>query len=197
MSDTNTLNRLEVLRKSLGFSKKELSDKVGISVNTISNIEKGKNQMSIDIALILANTFNVSLDWLYLKSEEKSIVKSEILDSHLNFSTYYIPYETKTLSMEKEFITIKLSKPIVDYYTKISEIEKIHKEQDLPEEAYIAWKESVKSKYNAQLKSDDFSTIEYVLIEKTEDFANDFFQTIARKQLPDLESKLALDELNS
>lgn len=198
MSTSKIKNNLLELRKNLGLSQKQLAEKIGISVNAITNIENGKNQMSIGIALILSNEFNVSLDWLYSKSEEKSIIKSETFASHLEFSTLTVPYNDKNFLIEKNFITLKLPKFVAEYYIKIAEIEKINKEQNLPEEAYNAWKNSVKTKFLSQLKSDENDIIEYILLEKGKDFTKELLElSIARNQLPDCRSKLEFDKLNN
>ena len=56
--------RLKELRKELGLTQQEFADRLGIKRNTIATYEAGKSKPSDSAAVLICNTFNVSMDWL-------------------------------------------------------------------------------------------------------------------------------------
>ena len=74
-------NRFKELRESLNLNKKQFAEKFDISANTITNIENGKNNLSITLALEIAEKCNVSLDWLYGISDEKKVAGMDKFNS--------------------------------------------------------------------------------------------------------------------
>ncbi len=67
------------LRKKLNLSQSELAKKVSVSRTIIGNYERNENTPSVDILLKIANTFNVSIDFLVgegqLSSYNKEVLK--------------------------------------------------------------------------------------------------------------------------
>ena len=62
--------RLRELRTSRNIKQKVLGLIVGIAEGAISNLEKGKRSPSIEIAVALADFFDVSLDYLVGRSND-------------------------------------------------------------------------------------------------------------------------------
>lgn len=56
--------RLRSLRKQYALSQKELGKLIGVSKVSISGYEKGTRVPSMQILLLILNTFNVSADYL-------------------------------------------------------------------------------------------------------------------------------------
>lgn len=57
-------NRIRELRKEKNMTLKQLSEKLGIASNTLSQYETGKREPQFGLMQELANYFNVSLDYL-------------------------------------------------------------------------------------------------------------------------------------
>ena len=55
---------LSVLRKSKKLKLSQLSEALGITIQSISAMEKGKNAPSFEVFLALAEYYNVPLDYL-------------------------------------------------------------------------------------------------------------------------------------
>jgi transcriptional regulator with XRE-family HTH domain len=68
--------RLKGLRIKKGWSLLELSLLVGVSDQTISNWERGKNEPNIENIIKLANIFNVSIDYLLGRTDNESNLDS-------------------------------------------------------------------------------------------------------------------------
>ena len=63
------MNRIKELRTKKGLLQKELAAIVGRSVSAISQWESGKYEVDNDSLFVMANFFNVSVDYLLGRSE--------------------------------------------------------------------------------------------------------------------------------
>ena len=63
-------NRLEELRNQRGWTQQELADQVEVSRQTIISLENGRYNPSILLAFRLAKIFSVTIEQLFLYSEE-------------------------------------------------------------------------------------------------------------------------------
>lgn len=64
-------NRVKELRARFGFTQGELGNRVGVTRQTISFIEKGEFSPSITLALKLAREFELEVDELFWLEGEK------------------------------------------------------------------------------------------------------------------------------
>lgn len=191
-------SRLAELRKGLGLTQEKFAEEIGVNKNTVSSVETSSRLLNIETAIEIAKKYSVTLDWLYgLKDASK---ENDVLDS---FSFFFgmgkrtIAVADKTTSCENTFLTIHLSSVVRDYLLKKDEIEKTNEEKDLPPDAYKAWLESVKNKYLKEIKENGAGKkVEFVLIENDENFGLDVAYARTRRQLPDLDARIALDKLN-
>lgn len=62
-------NRLKLLRESMDLNKRELADKLGFSPSIISMYEAGERKPSIENLEILADFFNVDINYLLGKTD--------------------------------------------------------------------------------------------------------------------------------
>lgn len=63
-------NRLEELRKQRGVTQEELADALAVTRQTISSLEKGRYNPSILLAFKLAHYFDVTIEDIFIDSEE-------------------------------------------------------------------------------------------------------------------------------
>lgn len=72
-------NKITTLRKKLNISQSELAKRVNVSRTIIGNYERNENTPSVDILLKIANTFDVSVDFLIgegsLSNYDKEVLK--------------------------------------------------------------------------------------------------------------------------
>ncbi len=64
-------NRLEDLRAQKGLTQQDLADLAGVSRQTIISLERGRYNPSITLAFRLARLFGVTVEQLFIYSEEK------------------------------------------------------------------------------------------------------------------------------
>lgn len=95
-------------RKKIGMTQEDLAEKVGISVNFVSLIENGKN-MSLDTMIKIANTFNVSVDYLLNDSMN---INTDNITAQINHSLGSLTTEEKLyfLNMIKQYKQLKNDK---------------------------------------------------------------------------------------
>lgn len=65
------MNRIAALRKLQKLSQKDFGSIIGVAQNTISNWENGNREPDFDTALRIADYFNVTVDYLLGRDEEK------------------------------------------------------------------------------------------------------------------------------
>lgn len=73
--------RIAKRRKHLGISQNLLAEKVGISNNHMSNIERGREKPSFDVLINLCNELQVTPDYLLMGSMYPQGVPKNIVDS--------------------------------------------------------------------------------------------------------------------
>ncbi|WP_026881392.1 helix-turn-helix domain-containing protein [Clostridium akagii] len=79
-------NILKSLRLQSNLTQEGLAKKIGVSASTIRMIEIGKRGGSSDVVNKIANFFNVSLDFLNGRSEEKNLngkIKANLIDDFI------------------------------------------------------------------------------------------------------------------
>lgn len=60
----NISKRIAFLRKEQGMTQERLAERCNLTVSAIQNYESGRRKPSFDALIVLADTFNVSLDYL-------------------------------------------------------------------------------------------------------------------------------------
>lgn len=63
-------NKLEEIRKERGIRQEELANELEVSRQTISSLEKGRYNPSIQLAFKLARFFNMSIEEIFIYEEE-------------------------------------------------------------------------------------------------------------------------------
>ena len=81
------MNRLKFLRNERGESLEKISKFLNVTIQTISNYENEKRDMSPDTILKLADYFNVSTDFLLGKSDIRNPEKIDSDKINIGLST--------------------------------------------------------------------------------------------------------------
>lgn len=71
MGNVKINERIKELRKQNQLNQKEFAGAIGITQSTLSSYENGNALPSIDVLIIMATTFHVSIDWICGISEAK------------------------------------------------------------------------------------------------------------------------------
>jgi putative transcriptional regulator len=63
-------NKLEEIRKERGIRQEDLASELEVSRQTISSLEKGRYNPSIQLAFKIARLFNMSIEEIFIYEEE-------------------------------------------------------------------------------------------------------------------------------
>ena len=72
------MNRIRALREDRDLRQIDVSTATGIDQETLSNYETGKTRPDSDALILLADFFDVSIDYLVGRSDNVSSIKQEI-----------------------------------------------------------------------------------------------------------------------
>lgn len=70
---------LKFLRKQSGLTQQQLAEKLNTSRSCISNYESGARQPDNETIKMIADLFDVSVDYLFGRSEVKTLIKSNVI----------------------------------------------------------------------------------------------------------------------
>lgn len=70
-------NRLREERERLGLMQKEMAQKLEIPPNTYNGYETGKRSPSLEVARHIADTLEISVDYLLGRTDERNITKEK------------------------------------------------------------------------------------------------------------------------
>ena len=148
------------LREKLSLSQEEFSERAGFSVDLLRKIEGGRNKLTVDRAKEIADAFNVSLDYLYGRTEDKSDEASIMLlylRKLFNFKVdedYENPY------------FLEVSQPIISFLLDYKQAEDLFNSGKIPEAAFAPWVEKLKDDLNDALKNGTLECTDYCLVPK-------------------------------
>ena len=71
-------NRISVLRKERGLSRKELAEKIGVNFQTVGYLEREEYNPSLDLAFRISEVFELPVDFIF-SIEPMPLMSFEIL----------------------------------------------------------------------------------------------------------------------
>ena len=82
-------NQIIFLRKRAGMSQSQLAEKLNVSPSAVGMYEQGRRVPSVDLLILLARLFNVSLDYLIIGTEARSSITNESTCQHSAYCPLY------------------------------------------------------------------------------------------------------------
>jgi len=79
MKSRRIYNRIAVLRRERGISRKELADKIGVNFQTVGYLEREEYNPSLDLAFRISAYFNAPIEFIF-GTEPKKPLSREILE---------------------------------------------------------------------------------------------------------------------
>lgn len=173
-SNTKVVNNMvKELRKQKKLTQAEFAEKLddvdfSISPDAISKIERGDMNLSPDIAMRICKTFNVTLDWLYKRTDEPLDAPSTILES-LKSMFRLVPKEI-TVDLRDEYLTYTylnlLISPALDKYLhSITNAERLWKLNEIPQSGYEHWLKGARQEFNETFNNGEkVEPIKYIVL---------------------------------
>lgn len=72
--------RLKELRNKIGLYQKDIASELGVTPEAISNWERGKTEPTYEQLILIADIFNVSLDYLLGRTDKNQIELEQKLE---------------------------------------------------------------------------------------------------------------------
>lgn len=118
---------LKRLRNQLGITQQEIADKINASRSCISNYESGNRQPDNETIRLLADFFDVSVDYLFGRSEVKTLIKNnDIIKEVQKFSSRVNSFNALDISTASPYVKCA----VVEFYTYLLKKEKINKDKN-------------------------------------------------------------------
>ena len=104
---------LKYLRKQRGITQQQIADTINTSRSCISNYESGNRQPDNETIKLLADYFDVSVDYLFGRSEIKTLIKnSGMMKEIQNFLSRINSFNTLDISKNSAYIKCA----VVEFY---------------------------------------------------------------------------------
>ena len=79
MKSRQLYNRISLLRKERGVSRKELAEKIGVNFQTVGYLERGEYNPSLDLAFRISEFFGLPVDFIFSTEPQKPL-SQEIME---------------------------------------------------------------------------------------------------------------------
>lgn len=173
-----TSERVKSVRNRFELTQKDFANKLEISLDTIKAIELKDDKLSLDVALRIAKTFNVSLDYLfnitdYMNEDEVLIDKAfeSIFDVSLIHKEDYIDIDGKMYITD--ILSLVADDYLIQYLYESKRLEKKKNNNEISQEEYDFKLEYLKDKYYQALNKNVNEPSKHYLINA--DFAEKLF----------------------
>lgn len=160
-------DRLKLLRLSLGITQKDFAEKIGITASALSSYENNLKNPSITVAKRIAETFNVSIDWLCgltneMNSEEDIKTYADLIRLFLKiqqlefapYNFYFKAYRDYNSFKDLTNIETGIFTRDEEFYTIIQNIQKMQSvlnDGTIDQNIYDTWLEGFLEKHNKPL----------------------------------------------
>lgn len=138
--------RIKELRKKKGMSQQELGETIGLSQNAISKIEIGQTQLTLEHLYNIANTFDVSPDYICMGIDESTIL--QMLQKYISMKCIKTSEGNETLT----YPTLIIDKVFLEYLVQIAKINS----QKMPEAVRELWREKIVGDFYNKNKDNTF-----------------------------------------
>ena len=115
---------LKRLRKQKGITQQEIANEINTSRSCISNYESGNRQPDNQTIKLIADFFDVSVDYLFGRSEVKTLIKSNSLMSDIQDVLTEMTSK-KQLDISKCSTYVKCA--VIEFYTYLLKKEELSK----------------------------------------------------------------------
>lgn len=173
-----TSERVKSVRNRFGLTQKDFADKIEISLDTIKAIELKDDKLSLDVALRIAKTFNVSLDYLFnitdfMNEDEVLINKAfeSIFGVSLIHKEDYIDIDGKMYNTD--ILSLVADDYLIQFLYESKRLEEKKNNNEINQDEYDFKIEYLKDKYYQAIKTNVKEPSKHYLINS--DFAEKLF----------------------
>jgi len=154
--------RIKKLLESRGLSQSDFAEKSSMTKDAVSKIVNGKMALSVPSALKIANTFGVSLDYLFglTEFENGAHYAYSVLKRHLRFTT------TDPSCDITKYPSLMVSAPVLRYWDAIFKTKTV----DLPDDLKNDWLARTENELIAAFQSENATDSETFILKPVSEF---------------------------
>jgi len=122
---------LKALRKKESLKQKDLAENLNVDRSAIANYERGDRTPSLETLINIANTFEVSLDYLikgksldYKKGVGTNLISQELMAENITLMDIQLKLEEELKTKEEEIAVLKSLLEAQKKYTELLEKQK-------------------------------------------------------------------------
>ena len=86
--ESKIITNLKSVRESMGMTQQELADRIGMRRETILHLENNRYNPSLEMALKIAQVFNLKVEYLWKKGSEKGSDEIKFLVHPIYFGKF-------------------------------------------------------------------------------------------------------------
>lgn len=163
------IDRLKELRKDLGLTQKQFSEKIGCTMASLSAYENGSKLPPTQTLIAISKNFNCSIDWLMgLKDERNYDNSSNSIKTYSDYIKKLFALQNSPITLEKGCDCSSTTKnltsckgiafwdPVIKLFLESwNKTFSLYKEGTIDDTIYGAWKEKVLRDFKYRILADD------------------------------------------
>lgn len=148
-------NRLKELRAANKLNQDKFAEKINMSKEAVQKWEQGKNVLTLDNAIEIAQLFDVSLDWLYGTTDELNNDAAKVLIALNKYFSIFVD--------DNGHLTAEINNTVIDYFQKLHEAKSI--KSNISSEVFKVLINGLTENFRNVIKSTDLSsTTKYIML---------------------------------
>ena len=161
---TEIKNRMKELREKLGLTQEKFADGLGYTPGLIGQIERSKRTLTLEVAMKVCDTFSCSLDWLYMRKEDRDDTAGNILQALRKYFNIGVSRELANT----ESLTVEVEDRLMEFLLNLFKFDKLADESGLSEDVRERTVNEYKQKFNDAIRNDDGKQVKtvYTLVEE-------------------------------
>lgn len=166
-----TGERIKKLRKEKNETQEALAKVLSSTQNNVSKIEQGNISLTFENMLLIAEHYQVSLD--YLCTDKKGIDTLDTLNKYIKFdvSSKSAITENKDDDKSHKIPELKINEK---YYKYLKEKARIPSNSSMPKEIKELWEKQIEDAFKSELIQDDKKTVTIIAV--TEEIFNENYK---------------------
>lgn len=158
--------RLKKLRSNLGITQKDFAERIGITAAALSSYENNLKNPSIAVAKKIAETFNISIDWLCGLSEKEH--NSDEVSTYSDLIKLFVKSEF-ALKFHVTPLSIKMMDSVMQcFLSDWSKTLPLYRDGTIDEKLYKLWIDDKIQEFNSIHIGDEEERGRYLSIRLSE-----------------------------
>ncbi len=141
-------DRLKKLMEQRGVTNRQLGDLCGVAEETVRGYKKG-NGVPLDVAIKIADTYGVTLDWLFGRSEYQN--ETDLMVDIVLALDKVFRFTTIKDASGCEWPVLQIDRNFYEYITDLQRLQRLKETSSMIEKEYVNVRRGIYEKYKTLL----------------------------------------------